>query len=416
MARKSATILQEELYAPSGELREELDDPRLLDLDAEQESPFLRAQKRIPARRGSLPRKTATWLLWSSIALFIVLFCGVAASALYHYGQQSWRFRINSSDDIEIDGLHNVTREQVMDVMGGDIGRNIFFVPLTQRKAQLEKIPWVASASVMRFVPNRLRVVIHERTPIAFARVGSRILLVDSSGTLMDIPPRRKYSFPVIVGMNPGEPPSTRQARMDLYNQVIGQLDSGGAHYSQDISEIDLSDPDDIKVLAGEAGSEVLVHLGSSNYLERYKIYVTHVQEWRQQFSKLDSVDLRYDRQIVVNPDLGDVPKSPPVSARALKTAMAAGVRPAALVSDHFTASQLRTENHTYVAPKHLTPQRSFSKKKPHAPVRHAHAKSIASHWHATRSRGQRPKTVQASSKKSVSRGGHQKPSPEIKE
>ncbi len=46
------------------------------------------------------------------------------------------------------------------------------------------------------------------------------------------------------------------------------------------------------------------MHLGSSNYLERYKIYVTHVREWRQQFDKLESVDLRYDRQIIVNPDL----------------------------------------------------------------------------------------------------------------
>jgi len=35
-----------------------------------------------------------------------------------------------------------------------------------------------------------------------------------------------------------------------------------------------------------------------------YKIYVGHVQEWRQQFQKLESVDLRYDNQIVVNPDM----------------------------------------------------------------------------------------------------------------
>ena len=48
---------------------------------------------------------------------------------------------------------------------------------------------------------------------------------------------------------------------------------------------------------------DVLVHLGSSKYLERYKVYVAHVKEWRQQFTKVESVDLRYDRQIIVNPD-----------------------------------------------------------------------------------------------------------------
>ncbi len=335
MARKTGpTIPQEELYPLADEpVREELDDARLLDLDVEQESPFLRGQKRVSVRRGSLPRKTATRLAWAAIALGVVFLCVVATGALYHYGERSWRFRVISSDDIEVTGLGNVPHSQVMEVMGGDIGRNIFFVPLGQRQRQLEQIPWVESASVMRFVPNRLKVEIHERTPIAFARVGSKILLVDAVGTLMELPGRKKYSFPVILGMNSGEPLSTRAARMRIYKEVVSQLDSGGARYSQDLSEVDLSDPDDVKVLANNPQGEVLVHLGSSNYLDRYKVYVSHVQEWRQQFDKVESVDLRYDRQIIVNPDLQGTIKQAPLSASAAKKAMAAGVKPAALIS-----------------------------------------------------------------------------------
>ena len=332
MARKSGpTISQEDLYPLADEPGRE--DSRLLDLDVEQEPPFLRVQKRVSVRRGSLPKKTVTRLTWGAVALAIVFVCGIGVAALYHYGERSWRFRVESSDDIDISGLQNVTRLQVMEVMGGDIGRNIFFVPLAQRKAQLEQIPWVESASVMRFIPNRLKVEIHERTPVAFARVGSRILLTDAGGTLMELPGRKKYSFPVIVGMNSGEPPSTRSARMKIYNDVVSQLDAGGAHYSQELSEIDLSDPDDVKVTANNHAGEVLVHLGSSHYLERYKIYVTHVQEWQQQFDKLESVDLRYDRQIIVNPDLQGPMKQAPLSAEAARKAMAAGVKPAALIT-----------------------------------------------------------------------------------
>jgi cell division protein FtsQ len=149
----------------------------------------------------------------------------------------------------------------------------------------------------------------------------------------MELPGRKKYSFPVIVGMNSGEPPSTRSARMKIYNDVVSQLDAGGARYSQELSEIDLSDPDDVKVTANNHAGEVLVHLGSSHYLERYKIYVTHVQEWQQQFDKLESVDLRYDRQIIVNPDLQGPMKQAPLSAEAARKAMAAGVKPAALIT-----------------------------------------------------------------------------------
>ncbi|MGA8540427.1 MAG: FtsQ-type POTRA domain-containing protein [Terriglobales bacterium] len=343
MARKSSsTAVQEELYPlpreishPQAREREPFDDARLLDLEAEQESPFLRGQKRVSVRRGSLPKKTATRLLWVVLALVVLAILGTASMELYDYGKHSWRFRINSSDQIEVAGAEHVAHAQIMEVMGGDIGRNIFFVPLAQRQQQLEQIPWVESASVMRFVPNRLRIEIHERTPVAFARIGSHIALIDAGGTLMELGPagKRKYSFPVIAGMNAGEPLSTRAARMKNYNALVRELDATGAHYSQELSEVDLGDPEDVKVLAADANGEVLVHLGSGNYLQRYKTYVTHVQQWRQQFDKLESVDLRYDGQIIVNPDLNGMARQPALTVSAAKAAMAAGVKTAAIVN-----------------------------------------------------------------------------------
>ena len=334
MARKSSpTILQEELYPPPGELpREELKDTRLLDLDVEEPSPFLRGQKRVSARRAPLPKKALRGLKWVALAAVVVLVAGFAGASLYRYGQHNWRFRIASSDDIEITGTHNVTHAQVMEVMGGDIGRNIFFIPLAERRAQLEKIPWVESASVMRFVPHRLHIEIHERTPVAFARVSSHILLTDAAGTLMELPGKQKYSFPVILGINPGEPPSTRVERLKIYNQLVRELDSEGSRYSQDLSEVDLSDPNDLKVVTNDPGGAVLVHLGGSDFLARYKIYITHIQAWRQQFDKLESVNLGYDHQIVVNPDQESTARLPQLSPAAARAAMAAGVKPAALI------------------------------------------------------------------------------------
>ena len=90
---------------------------------------------------------------------------------------------------------------------------------------------------------------------------------------------------------------------MKIYSQFIKELDSSGAHYSADVSDVDVSDPDDVKATVTDPQGAVLVHLGSSNFLERFKIYVAHVQEWRAQFPKLESVSLRYDHQVIVNPD-----------------------------------------------------------------------------------------------------------------
>jgi cell division protein FtsQ len=387
MARKSgSTISQEELYPQADEpSRQELDDAHRLDLDVDEQSPFLRGQKRISVRRGSLPKKAATRLTWGALAALVVLVCGLAITAVYHYGEHSWRFRVESSDDIEISGLGNVTRPQVMEVMGEDIGRNIFFIPLDQRQKQLQQIPWVETASVMRFVPNRIKIEIHERTPVAFVRVGSKILLTDASGTLMDLPAgsKKKFSFPVILGMNAGEPQSTRAPRMKIYNQLLSELDSEGAHYSQDLSEVDLSDSDDVKVLANDAGGEVLVHLGASDFLSRFKIYISHAQEWRQQFARLDSVDLRYEHQIVVNPDLQGPVKQPPLSLSVAKAAVAAGVKPAALVV------------HETAAPKTTTPAHVLPSVKPTANPKTANSKIAES---------------KTASKKKLAKARHHKP------
>jgi cell division protein FtsQ len=276
---------------------------RFADLDEQAESPFLRSQKRVPVRRGPVTRKTANRLRQAITLLMVMFLMGAAALAFYRYGSTAARFRIRSADQIAIAGTRNVARAQVMEFFAPDISHNAFSVPLDTREAQIEKIAWVEDASVMRLLPNRISVEIKERIPIAFAQAGARILLIDANGVLLEPAKAAHYSFPVIAGMSDNEPRSTRAARMMIYQRLIRELDSGGARYSQNISEVDLSDPEDARVTVTDDVGAVLVHLGSEKFLERFKTYIAHVAAWRQQFRKLDSVDLRFDQQVIVNPD-----------------------------------------------------------------------------------------------------------------
>ena len=277
---------------------------RAIELEDDDEAQFLRTQKRVPVRRSPLGKKTQSRVKKALVIAGVAFVFSSAAVAAYHYGISSWRFRLDSSDNIEITGVQNASRAQVMDAIGGEIGRNIFFVSLDERKKQLEQIPWVESATVMRLLPNRLAIRIQERTPVAFARIGSKFHLIDANGVILGMPANRqtKYSFPVIEGITDTEPLSSRAAAMRIYGHLVRELDSDGGHYSRDLSEVDLTDPEDVKVTAAAVGS-VMVHLGSSDFLGRYKLYVNHIAEWRQQFQNLQSVDLRYEGQIVVNPD-----------------------------------------------------------------------------------------------------------------
>ena len=303
-------------------LAEDLDSPRRISLDEEEESPFLRGQKRVAVRRGPLPRKAASRLKWAFVALLVLGLAGLAAAWTYRYGIHSWRFRLDSRDNLEVNGVANVPRAQVLELFAGDFGHNVFSVPLEERKKQLEEIPWVESATVMRLLPNRVKVQVRERTPVAFVQIASKISLIDSNGVVMELPTGKqtRYSFPVIAGMGDAEPLSTRAARMKIYNTLVRELDSEGGNYSATLSEVDLSDADDVKVTVADPGGAVLVHLGSGNFLARYKVYLAHVQEWRQQFRKLESVDLRYDRQVIVNPETRSA-APPPATKPAPKAA-----------------------------------------------------------------------------------------------
>jgi cell division protein FtsQ len=290
----------------------------MVDLEPEEQSPFLRSQKRVSVRRGPLPKKTANRLKIGLVLAAVGCVVAAIGFGLYGYARSSWRFRVDSSDFIRVTGNHNVTRAEIMEVFGGDISRNIFSVPLEERKKQLEQTPWIQSVTVMRLLPNRIAVDVHERTPVAFARVDSRVMLVDASGVLMEMPATSqvRYSFPVIEGFSEAEPLSTRAARMKIYQALMRDLDGGGARYSQDISDVDLGDPEDVRVTVADPNGEVLVHLGESNFLDRYKIYVSHIQEWRQEHARLRSVDLRYDHQIILNadPQPGDVAETRPAA------------------------------------------------------------------------------------------------------
>lgn len=164
-------------------------------------------------------------------------------------------------------------------------------------------------ATVMRLLPDRIRVAVEERTPVAFVRQGGHIGLVDATGVLMsmgaDQTQNRSYSFPVVTGISTADPTSVRAARMKIFQDFTDGLDAKGEKISTKLSEVDLSNPEDVKALIPDHGADVLVHFGDSDYLDRYRKYEAHLGEWRAQYPKLSSVDMRYERQVVLEMEPG---------------------------------------------------------------------------------------------------------------
>ncbi len=266
---------------------------------------------RLRVSGGGVPRSLA-----GRIAVGLVLVGGLAGFTGSLWGARLMllrdpRLKLPSSDAIEITGNSHLTKAQLLSVFGEDIDHNVLTVPLAERQAALEQLPWVEHAAVMRLLPDHLRVAITERTPVAFVRQGSEIGLIDAHGVLLEMTPGSPadahYSFPVVTGISANDPPATREARMKLYTAFITSLDSGsgsGPKISSTLSDIDLSNPEDIKALPVK-GSLVLVHFGDTDFLARYQRFEKHLPEWKAQYPRLASVDMRYERDVVLEMEPG---------------------------------------------------------------------------------------------------------------
>jgi cell division protein FtsQ len=139
---------------------------------------------------------------------------------------------------------------------------------------------------------------------VAFVRQGQQIGLVDANGVLLTMPAammaQHHYSFPVVTGIGAGDPPAARKARMEVYQRLLAELDSNGQRISEQISEIDVTDTEDLQVLMPEQGGDILLQFGEDRFLERYQHYKAHIAEWRQQYPKLTGVDLRLDPKFIL--------------------------------------------------------------------------------------------------------------------
>ena len=263
---------------------------------------FLRTPDRVRVRKGLLPEtKWGRIAAASAAAVILILLC-TAAVMLQRFLLHDPRFTVAESSAIQIQGNSHVSRPQLLSIFGEDVERNIFHISLTDRRKQLESLPWVEHATVMRLLPDHVRVAIRERTPVAFVRQAGQIGLVDANGVLLDLPAdsAQKYSFPVVTGIASTDPLSTRAARIKIYQRFVADLDSSGPHITENLSEVDLSNPEDIKALIPDHGNDVLVHFGDDAFLDRYQKYQQHLPEWRQQYPNLSSVDMRYDHQVVL--------------------------------------------------------------------------------------------------------------------
>lgn len=247
--------------------------------------------KEVKARR-------INWQLTFSLVGLALITASAAMGALKvrHFVSSDPQFNLSRdrADAIEIDGLRYTSRGKIRRVFAADFERSIFTAPLEQRRRQLLDIDWVEDASVSRLWPDRLVVRIRERRPVAFVLFHPGVLLIDSYGMLLDQPPQAQFSFPVLSGIRRQDAIEARRERVRAFLGVEQEM----GYLAKDVSEIDATDVNNIRIVAQVDDRAVELLLGDSDFGRRYQNFLSHYAEIRKRSPEVKRFDLRLDDRI----------------------------------------------------------------------------------------------------------------------
>jgi len=265
--------------------------------------PTLGQQKTLDLKKARSLREIA-WLtsrIGAAILAFVVVVSLLASFRSYLLRAPKFAIGIK-----EIQGLRHLSEGQVLlklkEIEEQD--RSLFALDLDALRRSVERLPWVKAATVRRVWPDRLMIQVTERVPIAFVKVDDSTQMVDEEGVLLEskgegLP---NFDFPVLMGLESGfetELLMRNRKRIELYRRLTRELDDNGAGLSHDLSEVHLQDAGSVSIVLND--DTVLVHIGADHFQERFRRYLAMSREIKQKYRLLESVDLRFENQVVVN-------------------------------------------------------------------------------------------------------------------
>jgi cell division protein FtsQ len=261
---------------------------------------FRRAQVKPARQRKMLLARIAR------IARLVAAAVAVAAGMYYgaHAVAQAHTLQVQ---DIRVRGNQHLARGEVLALLEGLRGEHILATDLEVWRQRLLASPWIESAALRRLLPSTVEVVIRERHPLALARLGGNLYLIDDEGLVIDEygPNYAQLDLPIVDGLTSGPPtngPTIDPTRAYLAARVVAAL-GPRPDLLQRVSQLDVSNPHDAVVLFDQ--DPAFVHVGEDEFLERLQAYLDLSDALRARVPEIEYADLRFADRVYVRPARG---------------------------------------------------------------------------------------------------------------
>ncbi len=255
-------------------------------------------RRQAPPRR----RKRSLWLalarpLGTALAL-IALPGGLVAWVL-----TSSRFCLH---EMAIEGTHRVQAEYVRRALAPLRGTNLVRLPLARVEALLARQPWIESVEIEKILPDRVRVSIRERRPVALlAGPGGALSWADVHGNPIApaAPGENREGFLVIdlAGAAPSVSEATEATEaMAEALQAAAELKQVNPDWASSLTQVDVLGDEDLRLHLKDLPFPLLVR--RSDLVSKVHRFEALLPELGRRYTALQSVDLRFARRIIIVP------------------------------------------------------------------------------------------------------------------
>lgn len=203
--------------------------------------------------------------------------------------------------EVQIEGIHHVTKQEVLDRLALKPGLALHQVSATYLAERAQAHPWIKEASFERRLPHTLHVSVLERTPAAVVRAGSDYWLSDETGALLGrLGAQDDTTLPLLTGVD-AKLLSQGDARLRHTVQSAVTLARLMAHTMDGRVELDLAHPSNvvasIKGLRFQFGEDALVDQWDRFQKVKASLKTAAFEGKKREGSE---VDLRYDNRVIV--------------------------------------------------------------------------------------------------------------------
>ncbi|MFY9821812.1 MAG: FtsQ-type POTRA domain-containing protein [Thermoanaerobaculia bacterium] len=256
-------------------------------------------------RRGTQPRRRRKSLLLALLRPLAMAVTVVALpTGLVYWVLTAPMFRLHN---VDVGGpLRRVPADSVRQALAPLHGRNLVRLSLADATARLQRNPWIEKVEIAKELPDGLRVKLAERRPVALLLSGDALAYADMAGR------------PIAPVATPDEREEARKAGLLVVSfarnphpggvgaalKVAAELGRVQPDWAAKLAQIEVlgEDEEDFRLHTDALPFPLLVTAGQVG--PKVQRLVELLPELTQRYSRIEAVDLRFSRRIVVQPAL----------------------------------------------------------------------------------------------------------------